>query len=518
MDWSGNLTPRHPSIGNVNFNPGYVSPFSASPQRPGAPSYFQSYQPLLPPSFLTEKRDRKEPEGPKGETGDKNDITNKSLSMEDRYSYYLSSYPLNCSAWTTIDEFDTECIALSSYKEGFSNKLHIVHGVKYGKEATIDDDMIDPTINDNGDSIEGFDLYKVAETGVDYPITNLQWDPAMSKSYSSVNERLATSSEVLRLYKVDHENYENNNDYKIHQTHYLANNTTASAPNKSASTSSSSLGKKSAPSMTSDICPPVTSFDWNKVDTNVIITSSVDTTCTVWDLNRSMLLSEGPNSPDTATIKTQLIAHDSEVFDVKFLNDSTNVFASVGNDGSMRIFDLRSLEHSTIIYEPPSNTSNHNEGGTYNSKALVKLAASNVDQNYLASVGVNSNQVIILDTRMPGMPVTVLDGSFGGLTNTAISSLQWHPNSNFLLTGGDDCQALIWDCNSVHQLMNNNPSGANNNNNSNNNSNSLELSLVIDSPVLSYQDNLEVNNVCWRGTQGDWIGVVSGKGFQAVLI
>ena len=36
----------------------------------------------------------------------------------------------------------------------------------------------------------------------------------------------------------------------------------------------------------------------------------------------------------------------------------TKVFASVGADGSVRLFDLRSLEHSTIIYEsaPPPDS------------------------------------------------------------------------------------------------------------------------------------------------------------------
>ena len=48
--------------------------------------------------------------------------------------------------------------------------------------------------------------------------------------------------------------------------------------------------------------------------------------------------------------KTQLIAHDKEVFDIAFAA-GVNVFASVGADGSVRMFDLRSLEHSTIIYE-----------------------------------------------------------------------------------------------------------------------------------------------------------------------
>ena len=30
-----------------------------------------------------------------------------------------------------------------------------------------------------------------------------------------------------------------------------------------------------------------------------------------------------------------------------------DVFSTVGADGSMRMFDLRSLEHSTILYETP---------------------------------------------------------------------------------------------------------------------------------------------------------------------
>ncbi len=56
------------------------------------------------------------------------------------------------------------------------------------------------------------------------------------------------------------------------------------------------------------------------------------------------------------TAKTQLIAHDKEVFDVRFCANSVDVFVSCGADGSVRMFDLRSLEHSTIIYEPSEKT------------------------------------------------------------------------------------------------------------------------------------------------------------------
>ena len=38
-------------------------------------------------------------------------------------------------------------------------------------------------------------------------------------------------------------------------------------------------------------------------------------------------------------------------YDVAFATRNRDVFASVGADGSVRLFDLRSLEHSTIIYE-----------------------------------------------------------------------------------------------------------------------------------------------------------------------
>ena len=50
---------------------------------------------------------------------------------------------------------------------------------------------------------------------------------------------------------------------------------------------------------------------------------------------------------------TQLIAHDKEVYDMSFRTRHRDVFASVGADGSVRMFDLRNLKHSTIIYESP---------------------------------------------------------------------------------------------------------------------------------------------------------------------
>lgn len=34
----------------------------------------------------------------------------------------------------------------------------------------------------------------------------------------------------------------------------------------------------------SEFCAPLTSFDWNETDLNRLGTSSIDTTCTIWDI------------------------------------------------------------------------------------------------------------------------------------------------------------------------------------------------------------------------------------------
>lgn len=91
-------------------------------------------------------------------------------------------------------------------------------------------------------------------------------------------------------------------------------------------------------SKSSEFCAPLTSFDWNDVEPRRLGTSSIDTTCTVWDVERCV-------------VETQLIAHDKEVYDIAW--GEARVFASVSADGSVRIFDLRDKEHSTIIYESP---------------------------------------------------------------------------------------------------------------------------------------------------------------------
>ena len=164
----------------------------------------------------------------------------------------------------------------------------------------------------------------------------------------------------------------------------------------------------------SEYCSPLTSFDWNEVDPTIIGTSSIDSTCTIWDLEK-----EAP--------RTQLIAHEKEVYDISFAA-GRDIFGTVGADGSVRMFDLRSLEHSTILFE------------SQDLSPLLKIAWNKQDPNYVATILTDSTKAVIIDIRVPNIPMTELMGH-----QAALNGISWAPHSRYhLCTVGDDSQALIW--------------------------------------------------------------------------
>lgn len=66
--------------------------------------------------------------------------------------------------------------------------------------------------------------------------------------------------------------------------------------------------------------------------------------CTIWQLETGQVL--GRVSMVTGHVRTQLIAHDKEVYDIAFsrAGGGRDIFSSVGADGSLRLFDLRHVK------------------------------------------------------------------------------------------------------------------------------------------------------------------------------
>lgn len=155
----------------------------------------------------------------------------------------------------------------------------------------------------------------------------------------------------------------------------------------------------------------MTSFDWNECDPNILGTSSIDTTCTIWGIETGQVIGR---TGLAGHVKTQLIAHDKEVYDIAFseAGGGRDIFASVGADGSVRMFDLRHLEHSTIVYEDP------------NRQPLLRLAWSKQNSHFLATFATDSNEVVILDIRMPCIPSAQLKNH-----RSCINGISWAPHS-----------------------------------------------------------------------------------------
>ncbi|KAH3686792.1 hypothetical protein WICPIJ_002231 [Wickerhamomyces pijperi] len=431
-------------------------------------------------------------------------------SLPARSGYYESHWPLFNADWVQSSSTGNDLVALSTYREDSINKIEIIEGLK----SVVD--------HPNGLTSEGLDFHKRADVNTPLPVTKLLWDP-------DGTERLIATSDRLCLYEFDP------------FTSQLVERMTLVNGNSSANFK----GQQSY--------PPLTSFDWNKVSNNIVLTSSIDTTCTIWDLNH-------PQSP-----KTQLIAHDSEVFDVQFIKSSKDIFASVGADGSMRVFDLRCLDHSTIIYEPQStqntpppptptlnphslssSSSAASAASTMNTSAaeqtvpLLRLAASQVDPYTLATFAYRSPLISILDMRYPGAPTQQLKAHSG-----SINAIRWAPDRDLLVSVGDDCQACIWDLSKsspTSTASNNNNSSSSgsgtgaagaasssmsgasdtgnmgNNGNVKNGKDGLVQGRIEESPAFYYGDGMtEFNGVTW-GRGGEWVGVVGGVGFQGVRL
>lgn len=62
-------------------------------------------------------------------------------------------------------------------------------------------------------------------------------------------------------------------------------------------------------------------------------------------------------------------------------------FYAKGADGSVRMFDLRHLEHSTIIYEDPQH------------HPLLRLAWNKQDPNYLATMAMDASEASIKNEK-----------------------------------------------------------------------------------------------------------------------
>lgn len=252
-----------------------------------------------------------------------------------------------------------------------------------------------------------------------YPISRIQWCPFLDN-----NCLFGTTSDILRIYRY------NETEKKIEKKADL-------------------LNKKSKYS------DPLTSFDWNKVNDSIIGTASLDTTCTIWDVNKE-------------TIKTQLIAHDKEVLDIAFSLHDEHIFISAGADGSIRQFDLRSLEHSTILYECRQKSE------------FTRVSWNSQNKDQFSAISDKKKSIYVIN-----IPSTDKKKKELNAHSNSVNSFAWAPNDQSILcTVGEDGYAYIWDL-----------------------ENDVEKSGFL-GPDLQYNAGRPIKNVSWSKSNQKWIGIV----------
>mmetsp|Transcript_75210 Transcript_75210/g.141923 ORF Transcript_75210/g.141923 Transcript_75210/m.141923 type:complete len:329 (-) Transcript_75210:74-1060(-) len=272
-----------------------------------------------------------------------------------RYVYDSPAWPMYAMAW--CPEHDTRFrLATASFLETDNNRVALVE--------------LDEQTN----------AFKcVSEVEHPFPATKLAWRPPDSSS----SPLLATTSITLNLFKLE--------EGKLSPLLKLANQRAKS-------------GSQVA---------PLTSLDWSTTCSHKIGATSVDTTCTIWNLQKQK-------------IETQLIAHDKPVYDMAF-SPTDFLFSSVSADGSIRLFDQRNLEQSTIMYEGPS--------------PLLRLAWNKLNGNLIAAVAMDTAGVVVIDIRRPSVALS-------GMANqrSCVNSITWAPHSpHYLLCGTEEGLGCIWD-------------------------------------------------------------------------
>eukprot|EP00698_Gefionella_okellyi_P000907 TRINITY_DN10787_c0_g1_i1.p1 TRINITY_DN10787_c0_g1~~TRINITY_DN10787_c0_g1_i1.p1 ORF type:complete len:341 (+),score=46.91 TRINITY_DN10787_c0_g1_i1:41-1024(+) len=318
----------------------------------------------------------------------------------DIYSYSFGFQTYAC-AWSNRVPFR---FAVGSFLEQYTNQVRILRA----------DDKTATT----GIKIE-------TEFDHPHPATKIMFSMDGSRS---TNDKLATSGDCLRLWEV--------------------------LPSGGVV-----LAAQLNTSKRTELCAPLTSFDWNSWTPNIIVTSSLDTTCTLWDVQEQKAIA-------------QVIAHDKEVLDCSF--GSANEFVSVSTDGSLRIFDMREKERSVIMFET--------EGLT----PILRVAWSHMVDNLIALAEIDKKTAIVLDTRKPQVPFLTLQGHA-----SCVNELVWAPHSSSLITAADDGAAMIWDTVSADSAQ---------------------------IPSLQYNAESAINGVAWSACNPSWVMIAFGKQSQLLRV
>ena len=314
-------------------------------------------------------------------------------------------------------------VAVSSLNMSTNNNISIL---SFSQEDNInEDDNKDENVN-NINLINNNPITLKSQIQCEFPVSSILFSP-----HEQNKNLLVSTSDILRLYSYDNEN--ENLSLKV------------------------AFQKRRK-----DYCGPLTACDWSRANNSILGVCSVDTTCAILDLNKY-------------EVKYMIIAHDKEVYDISLGQDEFT-FMSTGADGSVRLFDSRQANSSSIIFE------------TRDESPMTRLKWNLVNPNFILTVIVDKNEIYILDQRKLTSPYAILK-----VHTNVVNNAIWAPQSNTnLISVSDDKSALLWD-----------------------------IYCDSDQPeeyIMKYEAESEIENVAWGDVTQNWVGIIDGNQAEILRI
>lgn len=176
-------------------------------------------------------------------------------------------------------------------------------------------------------------------------------------------------------------------------------------------------------------------LEWNPnpCKQNLLLSSSEDCKIALWDLSNEKL---GKEVKPSQVIST----HDNIVNDVSWNKTIDSLFASVSDDSSYQIHDLRlpsgPIIHIIDAHNDPDSESNMNYP--------INVVEFNQTVSTLFATGGSDNSIQIWDLRNPSIPIRRLVGH-----KAPVVGLKFH--ENYLLSSSTDHRALVWDLNKLDE-------------------------------------------------------------------
>jgi WD repeat-containing protein 68 len=316
-------------------------------------------------------------------------------------------------------------VAVSSLNMNKNNNISIL---SFSQEDKFNDEDNINLYNLNNinrlNSINNNSIFLKSQIEMELPVSSILFSP-----HEQNKNLLMSTSDILRLYSFDGENLSLKYEFKKRIKNY---------------------------------CGPISACDWSLANNSIVGVSSIDTTCSILDLNKLQA-------------RYMIIAHDKEVYDISLGQDEFT-FMSTGADGSIRLFDSRSANTSSIIFE------------TIDKSPLTRLKWNKYNPNFILTVILDKNEIYILDQRKLSSPYAILK-----VHTNVVNNAIWAPQScSNLISVSDDKSALLWD-----------------------------IYCDSDQPeeyIMKYNAESEIENIAWGDITQNWVGIIDGNQAEILRI